>query len=85
MFNLVYEFNFCSQSIECHGKTVVGIEALEVGGTTTDNCDILGLPATQQIRHINDNNPEQGIQINYSGGDQCFQMGDEDNQDNAEM
>jgi len=43
---MVYEFNFCKPVI-CNGKPVVGMEALEVMGTVTDNCDALGLQETQ--------------------------------------
>lgn len=72
MFTMVYEFNFCSNAVQCHDLTVVGIEALEVMGTITDNCDILGLPETQTIQHIDSKDPDLGIRLHYSGGDQCF-------------
>lgn len=46
MFNMIYEFNFCRSTVKCHGKDVAAIEALEVMGTLTENCDILGTKET---------------------------------------
>lgn len=42
---MVYEFNFC-KPVECNSRNVVGMEALEVMGTVTDNCDALGVQET---------------------------------------
>ncbi len=46
MFNMIYEFNFCSKNVKCHNKDVVAVEALEVMGTLTENCDVLGTRET---------------------------------------
>jgi centromeric protein E len=40
---MIYEFNFCSSGIKCHDVDVPAIEILEVMGTVTENCDILGM------------------------------------------
>lgn len=50
------------------------MEALEVMGTITDNCDALGLQETQKIEYLDPSKPDIGIRVHYSGGDQCFQM-----------
>jgi centromeric protein E len=43
MFNMVYIFNFCNINLNCHNIPVAVYEGLEVMGTITDNCDIVGL------------------------------------------
>ena len=41
MFNMVYEFNFCTGAVRCQGRDVAAFEALEVMGKVTENCDVL--------------------------------------------
>ena len=69
MFNMIYEFNFCSNSVKCHNKDVVAVEALEVMGTLTENCDVLGTRETQHVSYLDPSRPSAGIRIDYGGGD----------------
>jgi centromeric protein E len=58
---MIYEFNFCSSGIKCHDVDVPAIEILEVMGTVTENCDILGMRNSQLISYIDPIHPEIGI------------------------
>lgn len=49
MFNMVYVFNFCHFNLECHFIPVAVYEGLEVMGSITDNCDVVGLETTRTV------------------------------------
>jgi centromeric protein E len=66
MFNMVYIFNFCNLDLSCHGIPVAVYEGLEVMGTITDNCDIVGLRYTKIVSHIADKPKEYGISISFN-------------------
>lgn len=66
MFNMVYIFNFCNINLSCHGVPVAVYEGLEVMGTITDNCDIVGLRYTKIVSHIPDKPKEYGISISFN-------------------
>ena len=62
MFNMVYVFNFCDyKDLKCEGKPAVAYEALEVMDQITENCDMVGIPANREIKHIDNDNPGKGF------------------------
>ncbi|CAD8156825.1 unnamed protein product [Paramecium octaurelia] len=73
MFNMVYIFNFCNINLSCHGIPVAVYEGLEVMGTITDNCDIVGLKSTTSISHIQDKPKDYGISISFNDNSQCVE------------
>ncbi|CAK72086.1 unnamed protein product (macronuclear) [Paramecium tetraurelia] len=73
MFNMVYIFNFCNINLSCHGVPVAVYEGLEVMGTITDNCDIVGLKSTTSISHIQDKPKDYGISISFNDNSQCVE------------
>lgn len=70
MFRMVYEFNFCGKSVKCDNKEVAASEALEVMGSMTDNCDILGMSDAMHVEYIDSFQRSTGIALTYSNGNQ---------------
>jgi hypothetical protein len=46
-------------------------------GTITENCDVVGLPTNRALSHINDDDPEQGVQLKVDDGDECLELLDD--------
>lgn len=52
MFNMVYIFNFCKIDLHCNQTQVAVYESLEIMGTITENCDIVGLQNNRVIKRL---------------------------------
>jgi len=71
LFGIQYVFNLCGEvHSTCSGRSV--FEVLEVMGTLTETCEIVGKPDKQRITHTQKEDGTQILDLVWPDGDMCI-------------
>ena len=71
LFGITYIFNMCKDvQSTCKGNSA--FEILEVMGTLTETCEIVGKMDQKTVTHVKTPNGAQSLKMTWTGGDTCY-------------